>query len=494
MTKRELVAARSAVVPPAPLRARRRAASYYDAASTAKRLSGWQVPYGSINSAIVAGGDLLRQRARHAVRNNVWAGNAINTFSANVVGTGIKPKFNHPDPEIRKKLARLWKIWTREADADGACDFYGLQALACRSTMESGECLARLRPRRLSDGMTVPLQLQLIESEHLPFNTNEDYGNGFKVRAGIKLNAIRQRVSYFLYRDHPGEFGLGSLDTSLVEVPASSILHMYQVLRPGQLRGQPWLTSVLLKLWDLERYDDAELVRKKLSAMLVAVIYDEDDQSILPADEYDEDDTPISVLEPGTTTRLRGNQRIEFSDPKDVGGMYKEFMKTQLRAVAAGLGVTYEQIANDLEGVTFSSIRAGLQEYRRKTGQFQHQNVAFQFCDPVMKLWLEQAALAGRISAKDFYASPELYLDVDWMPAAWDWVDPAADVDAKIRAVNAGFTTRSAVIHELGEDPEAIDAERAEDDKRAKDLGIRFPELEPKQVEKPAEKPAQKQQ
>lgn len=41
-------------------------------------------------------------------------------------------------------------------------------------------------------------------------------------------------------------------------------------------------------------------------------------------------------------------------------------------AVAAGLGLPYELVSGDLEGVTYSSIRAGLIEFRCRVEQFQH--------------------------------------------------------------------------------------------------------------------------
>jgi capsid protein len=37
-------------------------------------------------------------------------------------------------------------------------------------------------------------------------------------------------------------------------------LHLFERLRPGQVRGVPWFASVILKLRDLDDYDDAELI------------------------------------------------------------------------------------------------------------------------------------------------------------------------------------------------------------------------------------------
>jgi capsid protein len=92
----------------------------------------------------------------------------IEAFVANAIGTGIKPQSMVADEALREAIQALWRDWCEEADAAGLTDFYGLQALACRAMLEGGECLVRLRYRRPEDGLAVPLQLQLLEPEHLP--------------------------------------------------------------------------------------------------------------------------------------------------------------------------------------------------------------------------------------------------------------------------------------------------------------------------------------
>ena len=75
----------------------------------------------------------------------------------------IKPQSLSDDEGFKTAVQALWRDWVEEADAAGQTDFYGLQALACRAMLEGGECLIRLRPRRPEDGLSVPLQLQLLE-------------------------------------------------------------------------------------------------------------------------------------------------------------------------------------------------------------------------------------------------------------------------------------------------------------------------------------------
>jgi lambda family phage portal protein len=115
----------------------------------------------------------LRSRSRDMVGKNPYAANIIDTIVSNCVGTGIKPQSKAKDAEFRKKVQELWLKWTDEADSRGINDFYGLQALVCRSMVEGGECFVRLRTRKSEDGFSVPLQLQVLESEHLDNKSNQ---------------------------------------------------------------------------------------------------------------------------------------------------------------------------------------------------------------------------------------------------------------------------------------------------------------------------------
>ena len=129
-----------------------RAGADYEAAAVTRRTSGWTPPASDINTLVFRSADTLRSRSRDMVRRNPWATNALDAFVGNCIGTGIKPQAMHPDAAIREQVQALWLRWTDEADASGLTDFYGLQALACRSVMEAGECLVRLRPRLPAEG------------------------------------------------------------------------------------------------------------------------------------------------------------------------------------------------------------------------------------------------------------------------------------------------------------------------------------------------------
>jgi len=451
---------------------RRRAASDYEAAAATRRTTGWLPATSDINTLVFRNLDTLRARSRDMVRRNPWAANALDAFVGNAIGTGIKPQSLHPDPRLKEQIQELWLRWTDEADASGLTDFYGLQALACRAVMEAGECLIRLRPRLPKDGLTVPLQLQLLEPEHLPTGESRRLENGNYIRAGIEFDLIGRRVAYWLYREHPFDTLNPVASTELVRVPADSVLHLFRPIRPGQLRGQPWLTQVLVKLYELDQYDDAELLRKKTAAMFAGfILKNAPEDQMLGETATDQSGTAQAGLEPGTLQVLLPGEDIKFSTPADVGANYETFMRVQLRSIAAGMGITYEQLTGDLTGVNYSSIRAGLLEFRRRCEQFQHQVIVYQFCRPVWQRWIEAALLSGALPKQGDVA---LYYDAKWIPPGFAWVDPLKDIKAQIMAVRAGFKSRSEVVSEQGYDAEVIDREIAADNARARELGLNY--------------------
>ncbi|WP_353273366.1 phage portal protein [Wolbachia endosymbiont (group A) of Agelastica alni] len=439
----------------------------WDGAGSGRRLMYWHPERGSINSLLSNSLETLRSRSRDMVRKNPYAENIIDTIVSNCVGTGIKPQSKAKDAELKKKVQELWLHWTDEADSNGVSDFYGLQALVCRSMIEGGECFVRLRNRKPEDGLSVPLQLQALESEHLDNKTNQTLANGNIIRNGIEFNRLGQREAYYLFREHPGESIIGES----VCVPASDVLHIYKPQRPGQIRGEPWLSNVLLKLYELDQYDDAELVRKKTAAMFAGFITRLDPEAnIMGESESNEHGVALSGLEPGTMQLLDPGEDIKFSEPSDVGGSYEAFMRQQLRAIAIGMGITYEQLTGDLTNVNYSSIRAGLIEFRRRCSMLQHNIMVFQFCRPIWNRWIELALLSGKIFAND----EQTLKEVKWIPQGFDWVDPLKDQQAQQMAVRNGFKSRSEVVSELGYDAEEIDQEIAEDQKRADSFNLVF--------------------
>ena len=451
--------------------------SGYEAAAQNRRLSLWRGTQEHINQLLSQTGRTMNARARHLTRNSAYAVKGKRSFVGNAVGTGIEPMSKVQDRKLRSQINDLFLRWTDEADADGLTDFYGLQTMVAGSMFEVGECFARLRPRRVSDGLSVPLQIQLLESEQLPLDHYETLPNGNQIRAGIEFNLIGKRVAYHFLKEHPGDRPLFNFNSHMtVRVPAGNVLHMYEPLRPGQIRGQTQLAAAMVKTFLLDIYDDAELDRKKTAALFAGFVRRPADmEGTLTENEADDRGVSVAELSPGTMNVLLDGEEVDFSEPADVGGNYEAFQRRTLLAVAAAMGVPYENVTGDLRNVSYSSLRAGVLEFRRCLEQWQHQVMVYQFCRPVWRRWMDTGVLSGAMDLPGFFDNPEpLYL-VGWIPVRWEWVDPLKDRQGQRLALELGVKSRSQAVREEGGDIETLDQEIAQDRAREKELGLSFP-------------------
>lgn len=464
----------------APVR-RTRAVVYEAGVTGTRRTLAWRAPTTSPNQAALQQLATLRDRSRLAVRNDGYAKGTIDALVKNIVGTGIKPLSKAPDPTLRKALQALWQRWTTDASADDPLDFYGLQSLAVRCWLEAGEVFLRLRPRRPEDGLAVPLQVQVIEPELCPHDHNASNSRtGNRVRAGIEFNAIGQRVAYWFYAQRPGD--LQDWDSSdLRRIPAESVIHLYNPIRAGQLRGLPHLTQALIRLMELDKFEDATLLRAQIANLFAGFIRRPAGMgSGLNALTGAEEDTDslgreLAALEPGIMQELGAGEEIDFSDPPNADPFGPQFMKQVLIGVSAATGVPYEVLTGDMSGLNDRVMRVILHEFRRGVMAFQHQVIAHQLCERVWRAWLDRVWLSGALPIPASYADdPEPWAAVRWMPQGWPYIHPVQDVTAAQNAIKAGFTSRQAVVSEQGEDAEVIDAENAEDNRRAQELGLSY--------------------
>ena len=446
----------------------RSATRSFDAAGQGRR---WDQPrtLDSLNTAILAGATPAARRAGWYARNNPWIAAAVDSLVGNVVGAGIKPQSSHPDRAVRERLQSLWLRWTDKATSDGLADFYGLQSMAVRAMVESGESFALLRVTNNADG--IPMHIELLDREQVPTDLHRDIGGGARIRAGIEFDSAGRRIAYRVSTARPGD-PLGSLRMDPIRVPAADCIHLFKPLAAGQLRGITWLAPVLLRLHELDQFEDATLVKAKVAALFTGFITDPD--GTVGGLSGDNRSGVLTVgMEPGSLIPLPPGADIRFSNPTEHDA-YAPFVKNQLRAVAAGLGLPYELVSGDLEGVTYSSIRAGLVEFRRRVEQLQHNVVVHLFCRPIWERFVRLAVLTGDLPVRDFDANPAAYLGCSWLPPKFDYVDPMKDVQAEILAIDAGLKSRSQAISERGYDAEQVDAEIAADKERADDMRLGF--------------------
>jgi lambda family phage portal protein len=448
--------------------------SNYEGASSGRRMGTWDVAASGPNASADGSLATLRARTRDAVRNNPWAAQALESYTSNLVGRGIRPQWVLENEELREQIHEAWAEWVPEADADGMNDLYGMQALGAKTVIQSGETLIRFRPRRLSDNLSVPLQLQMLEPDFLDDWKNGPLPSGNTAHMGVELNGVGQRTRYWLRRQHPGDtfWTPGSLESS--PVPAAQVLHIYRVDRPGQMRGVPWFAPILARLFVLDQYEDAELDRKKTSALFVAFVKKTGDLAgpggLIGFDNpygesEDRNGRPFAELEPGMLNYLLPGEDVVFATPTDVGGSYDVWITRQLQAIAAGIGITYEQLTGDFSRVNFSSSRGRSIEFRRQARQIIGSILNFQMNQKIAEMWLSMAVASGRVKIPDYATNRRAYTKIDWRPDGWEWVNPREDIETANAMVRSGFATREQIVTETGRDINEIDRQNIDRNK-----------------------------
>lgn len=460
----------------------KRREAVFDGGGHGRRTKNWLASSGGPNAVTLGNLQTQRDRARDLARKVGWVASAIETVAADIIGDGIKPTAKSDDDKFNSDVNLLWEDFVEEADADGVQDLYGLQILSASAMIEAGECFARIRPRRISDGLTVPVQIQILEAEFVPLE--ECIGmrpakNSNVIKQGIEFDAVGKRVAYWMYRNHPNDYsGIGLIDnTNLVRVPASEVCHLYRAVRPGQVRGIPWISSVILRIRDMLEYEDAEVIRKKTAAMFVAFVTRPDGEgSPLPDDDDDDEDeeeVTETALEAGTVQILQPGEEIVFSQPSESGDSFRPFLVHNLRLLAAAIGGQYEGISGDYSDSNFSTSRMSRMQIERRMKSIRSR-FNFQFNKPIRKAVIEKAILIGALVAPKYLSKPSSYLRAQWISPAWPYANPKEEVAADILQISAGLSDRESKALERGRNVTEIDQAQHRDNERADKLGLKY--------------------
>ncbi|MEP5730353.1 MAG: phage portal protein [Sulfitobacter sp.] len=250
----------------------------YDAARTGGRASGWARPQTSVSTELQTAIPMLRASARDLVRNSPYGARAIRSLAAHIAGTGVRPRAIVParakvERETYQQEARdQWERFVERCDPSGQMDFYGQQHLLMRSVVEGGEALRLWRP--ITEGNRLFWRCEILEGDLLDHSMNEVLKSGNRVVQGVEFDPLGHRVAYHLFETHPGDrYAPSASGWKTRRIEAQYIDHIFDVLRPGQVRGVSWFAPVSTVLRDIDDLAEAELVRKKLEACIAMIVY-----------------------------------------------------------------------------------------------------------------------------------------------------------------------------------------------------------------------------
>jgi len=439
----------------------------YNGGSTSRQaLRNWNPYAGDANSDAIYDLPTLRSRSRDLARNAPIGGAALNTVVSNVIGTGLSMQSN-PDAKFlgwSDEQANEWKreveseyaLWCNSFDCDAtrSMNFYGLQSLALRSMLESGDVLV-LTPS-IKRNNPYSLSIQIIEADRI---SNKGFvGDTLTNVAGITLDSNGSAIKYSISKTHPGAIQRPGMEW--VEVDAygkngrRNALHLFDKRRPGQVRGVPYLSPVIEHLKQLARYSEAELQAAVVSAALAIFVKMDSEafSSLFDGEAGEKYINSASRWDGSVHTDLDGHgkavnllpgESLEVPNLGRPNANYDPFFLSMLKQIGPALEIPFEVLVKHFSS-SYSASRAALLDFWRIV-RVRRDFMATHFCEPIKELWFEEAVSLGRIEAPGFFSDARIrqaYTRVAWIGDSPGSIDPEKEVNAAKERIGLGISTR----------------------------------------------------
>lgn len=479
------------------------ARGYSEAGASINRraLKGFTPDSGSPTEDINRNNSTLRQRARMLYMAAPVATSAINTNRTKIVGTGLtlKSTIDRDVLKLSPEAAKKWqkqveaefKLWAGKAqncDALGINNFVGLQQLALKSWLLSGDVFPLFKHYPVTPLNPYSLRIHLIEADRV--STPDAYGGysmlnatdgvipegspgaGHRVYDGVEVDDDGRVIAYHICNTYPQAILLEKArewTRVLAYGQRTGLPNILQIMdseRPDQYRGVPYLAQVIEPLLQLRRYTESELMAALVQSFFTAWIETETDPSQIPINEVggsDIDGVPDSnpgdirsseneyQMGPGTVTHLEPGEKVQFGNPNIPTAGFETFVKSLCKMIGSALELPYDVLIKEFNS-SYSASRGALLEaweaFKMRRAWF-----VDDFCQPIYEVWLAEAVARGRIKAPGFFDDP--LLRAAWSGARWigpvqGQLDPLKEANAALTLTACGIKTHEQITRELG--------------------------------------------
>ncbi|WP_157785174.1 phage portal protein [Bradyrhizobium yuanmingense] len=427
----------------------------------------------------------LVARSREQLFNNDYFKAYVRLCVQNVVGpfglvfqSKARTAGGKADKKAKAAVERAVRDWSKAKNCDvaGKLSWRGFQKHCVRGAATDGEFMLRKYVGRKFG--KYGFQLQVLDPVRCPVDYDlAGMSNGGFIRHGIEFDQFGKPVAYHFVQPaaNRSSDAYSYAGRWFTRIPAEEIIHGYLPEIAGQKRGLPWLSTGLFRLKQMGAFEDAAIVNARVGAAKLGVIKFAEGKGPDCNDLGDEDEMPEISGEPGDFLVLPNGADLDKFDPTYPSGEFAVFMKQCLRSIAAGGGVSYHTLAQDLENVNFSSIRQGTLDEREHFKELQEWLVE-ELAEPVFEGFFEQAMLRGLVindNGNPLPASKAVqFEDHEFQGRRWEWIDPNADMKAAQGRKNNLLASPGELIRESGRDPTVVFQEIADDIKAMEEAGI----------------------
>ncbi len=440
--------------------------TYHAAASLSEKFDApMDVGPNSVNGEILT----MRARSRQAMVNFSYYKHAVSQLVSNVVGSGITPIIDDPELQI------LWVKFDSDIDVRGVLTAPTLVSQLAQHLFVDGEVFAVMidtGKRNYVTASGIDYKVAIWEADHCPMGWHRQLDNGHWVRDGIEKDDLGRVVAYWLYTVHPKDWNATGKGSPLepTRFDAEHVIHIYKPHRSTSDRGMPWGASSLPTLEMMRHYMLHEIEKKAIQSKHT-LFY----TSPAPVDGegWDEEETP-ELINPdsGTATNLPPGHEVTFADMPPTDGNFGPYIRTAMTEVAVAFGISVEMLTYELGEVNDRSMRV---QMLLMSKFFEH--IGYGFIVPALRRFF--ARFVQRAYLLSLWSPPagttiEQHIKPEWMMAPRGHIQPVQDVEATIKAINAGLISREIGVAELGLNIRQIDRQNLKDFKDAKRTGMRY--------------------
>jgi lambda family phage portal protein len=455
-----------------------RAGGYLGASYQRPALVGWKPTSGDANDAASSDLPTLRERSRDLERNTPIACGAINTSVTHVIGSGLTLQsvidyeylgISEEEATVRQNaIEQRFRLWAESKDCDvtRTQTFYGLQNLAFRSMLVSGDVFTLL-PIVTRSVLGDALAVQIIEADRV---CNPNYGTDTAIRvSGIDLDEHGAPIRYHICRKHPQSF---RRDDQLIwdareafgaTTGRRNVHHLFERKRPGQVRGVPYLAVVIEPLKQLSRYTDAELQAAVITAAFAIffkmdpaafddMLTDDGKEAYIKAAQKWDGTFPGSTLDgPGKAVNLLpGEEPVAVSQTRP-NAEFDPFFQAVVRQIGVALEIPFEVLIKHFTA-SYSASRAALLDFWRVV-RCRREFFADHWCQPIYEEWFAWEVANGRERAPGFFVDPAIraaYTGAIWIGDGSGSLNPKDEMDAAEMAIGLGISTvaRESILYD----------------------------------------------
>jgi lambda family phage portal protein len=458
-----------------PVRLRR-----YDAAIPTLTQADWQVWLTSGSYEILHASRILRARARDLERNNPHVRSFNRELCNNVLGAGGIRFFsrvpNLKGPNLNKRLNGAvqdgWKDYRRKENYEVRAKWTGLEVdkMVLQRLAVDGEVLLQIVRGYDNEHR---FAIQMIECDSLDVYYNSSEGPTKRVVMGIEMNDWGKPLGYHLLDYPQTSTWAENVPMKRHYVPAADLIHIYLPDRMSSVRGVTWLASVMTKMRTLERYEEATAIGNRLAAAKMGYLESTPDAQPYEGQGQTKTGETVEEIVPGLVIDLPPGKSFKPFDPKNGPQTYGDFKKGILRSIASGLGIMYNTLASDLEGISYSSARFG-RDIEIETWRGLQTFYADHCLQDVFAAWLPYGILTGQINGALMSQKTLIVKNTRWAGRGWPFVDPVKETQSALNAIDGGLTTRRRELEQQGLELEDVYDEIAEEKELQEEKGLVF--------------------